>query len=184
MKILKVIGIVLFIIIAIPLIVALFVPKSYIVSVSETINQPQQVVYDYVRVLDNQKDYSVWVMADPELNPEIIGVDGTVGAIQRWNSKMKNVGQGEQEIAALTPDRMEVELRFIEPFEGTAKAANIFTALSDNETRLTSEFYSKDSYPMNLMSYFVGRKMIREAQTQNLKNIKKILEESYSNKEM
>ncbi len=174
MKILKKIIIAILIIIALPFIIALFVPKSYTVSVSETINQPRQVVYDYVRILDNQKNYSVWVMEDPDLVPEIIGTDGAVGAIQRWDSDI--VGAGEQEITALTEDRMDVDLRFKKPFEGNAKAANIFTPVSATQTKLTSEFYSKDSYPLNLMSYFFGRKMVEKSQTKNLQNIKRILE--------
>lgn len=178
MKTLKKIGIVILIIIALPFIIALFVPRSYTVSVSETINRPQQEVFDYVRILDNQKDYSVWVMADPNLNPEIIGTDGTVGAIQRWDSKMEGVGAGEQEITSLTPDRMDVDLRFKRPFEGNAKAANIFKALSETQTQITSEFYSNDPYPFNLMSYTFGRGMIRDAQTQNLQNLKRILEQA------
>lgn len=176
MKILKRIGIAILIIIAIPFIIAIFIPKSYTVSVSETINQPHQVVFDFVRMLDNQKYYSVWVMQDPNLNPEIIGTDGTVGAIQKWDSKDEHVGAGEQEITGLTPDRMDLDLRFFRPFESNAKAANIFKPVSGTQTIITSEFYSVDKYPFNLPSYLFGRKMIREAQVKNLQNIKKILE--------
>jgi hypothetical protein len=99
-----------------------------------------------------------------------------VGAIQKWNSKLDNVGEGEQEITSLTEDRMDVDLRFKRPFEGTAKAANIFKAVTDNQTLITSEFYSESAYPLNLPSYLFGRKMMKEAQTKNLLNIKKILE--------
>jgi len=176
MRTLKKIGIALLISIAIPFIVALFIPKKYTISVSETINQPKQTVYDYVRILNNQKNYSVWVMADPDLNPEIIGTDGTVGAIQRWNSAINDVGEGEQEITALTPDRMDIDLRFKRPFEGTAKAANMFRTISEKQTQLTSEFYNNSPYPFNLLSYLFGKKMIREAETKNLQNIKLILE--------
>jgi hypothetical protein len=176
MKILKRIGIIILIIIILPFIVALFVPRTYTVSVSETINQPQQIVYDYVRMLDNQRYYSIWVMQDTDLNPEIIGTDGAVGAVQKWNSKLDDVGEGEQEITSLTPDRMDIDLRFIRPFKGNSKAANLFKSVSDNQTQITSEFYSNDRYPLNLMSYFLGRKMIREAQIRNLQNLKNILE--------
>jgi hypothetical protein len=162
--------------IALPFIVALFVPKSYTVSVSETINVSKDSVYNYIRILNNQKNYSVWVMEDPNLVPEIIGTDGTVGAIQKWNSTNENVGEGEQEITALTVDRMDVDLRFKRPFEGTAKAANILKAVSENQTLVTGEFYSNDPYPFNLPSYLFGRKMIEEAEAKNLKNIKRILE--------
>jgi hypothetical protein len=41
---------------------------------------------------------------------------------------------------------------------------------------LTSEFYADDSYPFNLMGYFMGRKIIEETQIKNLNNIKTILE--------
>ncbi|MFN8206578.1 MAG: SRPBCC family protein [Bacteroidales bacterium] len=176
MRILKIAGITVLIIIAAVLLAAVFVPKSYTVSVSVNIAQPREVVFDYVRMLKHQVEYSVWVMADPDLQPEYAGTDGTVGAIQKWNSKMDDVGEGEQEITALSPDRMDLDLRFIRPFKGTAKAANIFTALTDSTSKLTSEFYSNSPYPMNLPSYVFGRKMMRESQTTNLQNIKRILE--------
>jgi len=176
MKILKKIIIGIATLIAIPLIVAIFVPKEYTVIVSETINKPRQEVFDYMRVLDNQKNYSVWVMEDPNLIPEIIGNDGTVGVIQKWNSQIENVGEGEQEITALSLEKMEVDLRFKRPFEGKAKAANIFKEISENKTEVITEFYGSAPYPINLPSYIFGRKMIAEAQKQNLKNLKNILE--------
>ncbi|MBK7225446.1 MAG: SRPBCC family protein [Saprospiraceae bacterium] len=180
MKILKKLLVGFIALIAVLLIIALFVPKQYTVSVSETINKPKQQVYDYVKTLRNQTQYSEWVKADPNLNPEIIGTDGTVGAIQRWDSKNDNigedVGQGEQEIKNMTEDRIDLELRFKRPFESKANAANIFKAISENSTLITSEFYAKDVYPFNLMSYTFGQSIIKKTQIQNLKNIKQILE--------
>lgn len=176
MRILKniLLGIVGFV--ALLLIVAIFVPIKYIVSVTETINRPQQEVFDYIKILDNQKEYSVWVLADPELKPEIIGQDGTIGAIQKWNSKIDDVGEGEQEITSLSPNRIDVDLRFKRPFEGKAKASNILKAITENQTEVTAEFYGDEAYPFNLMFYLFGRKMIADSERQNLQNIKKILE--------
>ncbi|MES2574776.1 MAG: SRPBCC family protein [Bacteroidota bacterium] len=176
MKVLKKILIVLGILIAIPLIAALFVPKKYTVSVSTTINKPGQVVYDYVRILKNQEQYSEWLKPDPNLHPTITGVDGTVGAKQIWDSKNDDVGAGEQTITNLSPERMDIDLKFLRPFEGHSKAANIFKAVTGNQTILTSEFYADEKYPLNLMSYLFGRPMIEETQSKNLKNIKEILE--------
>ena len=181
MKILQIIGIALVILIALPLIIALFIPRTYTVSVSETINQPKQVVFDYVRIFENQKDYNVWIMADPDLKPEITGTDGSVGAIQKWNSKNDDVGEGEQEITSLTTDRMDLDLRFKRPFKSDAKAANIFKEVTENQTIIASEFYSNSSYPMNLPSYIFGRSMMKKAQTKNLQNIKRILEQKQIN---
>ncbi len=178
MKIIKRILLTIVSIIVLLLVIAIFVPKHYTVSISETINQPKQVVFDYAKMLKNQEYYSEWVMADPNLHPEIVGTDGTVGAMQKWNSKDDNVGEGEQQITALTPDRIDVDIRFKRPFEGEAKAANIFKAVSENQALVTSEFYSNDKYPFNLMSYFFGRKMVEDVEVKNLKNLKIILEKN------
>ena len=164
------------ILIALPFVVAIFIPKSYTVSVSETINQPKPVVYDYVRMLDNQKEYSVWVLADPNLKPEIIGTDGTVGAVQKWNSKLEDVGEGEQKIVSLTADRIDVDLLFIRPFQSTAKAAMIVEEIGPNQTKITDEFYGTEEWPMNLPVYLFARKMIAKSMSENLTNIKNILE--------
>lgn len=176
MNTLKIIGIVVLVLIAIPLIVALFVPKKYTVEVTETINAPRQEVYDFIRTLRNQQQYSVWVMADPHLDPEIIGVDGQVGAIQRWNSTIKDVGEGEMEITALNTNRMDVDLRFMRPYKNEAKASYVFNEISPAQTELIAIFYSDSKYPMNLPAYFFGKKYIEDAQKENLKNVKNILE--------
>ncbi|MBK6825169.1 MAG: SRPBCC family protein [Saprospiraceae bacterium] len=126
MNIVKKIVVVIAFIIALPLVAALFVPKQYTVSVSETINKPKKEVYDYLVLLKNQEEYSEWVKADPNLHPTISGIDGTVGAKQSWNSRDDNVGEGEQTITALTEDRIDVDIKFIRPFKSHAKAANIF----------------------------------------------------------
>lgn len=164
--------------IAIPLLVALFVPNQYTVSVSIVINQPKSKVLSYIKILENQKQFSEWLKSDPNLNTTITGTDGTVGAKQKWNSKIDNVGEGEQTITALTEDRMDVDLKFIRPFAGDSKTAYILKSISPNETQLTNEFYSNSKYPFNLMSYFLGRPMIKKTQAQNMENVKIILEKN------
>jgi hypothetical protein len=71
---------------------------------------------------------------------------------------------------------MDMDLIFFKPYKGKSKASNLFKAISDSQTVLTSEFYADESYPMNLPSYIFGRPMIKEVTEKNLKNIKAILE--------
>lgn len=176
MKMLKKILIGIGVLIALPFLVALFIPRQYTVSVTETIDKPASEVYDYVRILKNQQQWSEWVKADPNLKPEIKGTDGSIGAIQHWDSKDDNVGEGEQEITALSPERMDLDLRFKRPFEGKSKAAYIFKATSPTQTQLTADFYADENYPLNLPSYLFGKPMIEKTQKKNLANIKAILE--------
>ncbi|WP_244270376.1 SRPBCC family protein [Christiangramia echinicola] len=120
MNILKKILIVLVVIIAIPLILALFVPKSYEVERNIIIDQPKQEVFNYVKYLKNQDNYSKWASMDPDMEKTYSGTDGTVGFVSAWNSENEEVGKGEQEIVKLEDgERIDFELRFYEPFEST-----------------------------------------------------------------
>ncbi|HEX2936648.1 MAG TPA: SRPBCC family protein [Bacteroidales bacterium] len=180
MKTLKKIGFIVLVIVVLPCIAALFIPKSYTISVSETINKPKDEVYNYMRMLNNQKNYNMWIMEDPELSLQVKGTDGSVGAIQQWNSKISNVGEGEQEITMLSPEKINLALRFKRPMEGTAYVTNSFKPIARNQTQVTAEFQTSSPYPMNLLSFVFGRKMIKETQTKNLQNLKRILETKQS----
>lgn len=175
MKTLKIIGLGIVGFIVLLLLVALFIPNDYNVSVSTTINKPRKVVFDYVKLVKNQEYYSVWVMQDPNVNMKYEGVDGTAGFKASWDSKDDNVGAGSQLITAISEERIDVDLHFERPMKGEAKASTLLKSISENETKVTSEFYGNSSYPMNLMN-FMGEKYITEAETQNLANLKKILE--------
>lgn len=175
MRILKFIVLGIVGIIALLLLIALFIPNDYTVSVSTTIDKPRKVVFDYVKLVKNQEDYSVWVMQDPNVNMKYEGVDGTTGFKASWDSKDDNVGAGSQQITAISEERIDVDLQFIRPMEGEAKASTILESVSENQTKITAEFYGHSSYPMNLMN-FMGEKYITEAENKNLANLKKILE--------
>jgi len=153
MKVLKYIGIGIVGLIALLLIIAMIVPKDFTISVSTTINKPQEVVFDYVKMIKNQEKYSVWVMKDPNVKIEYTGIDGTVGFKSSWESLDDNVGVGSQQIRKITEERIDVDLHFEKPMKGDNKAATIVEALSDNQTKLTSEFYVHSDYPVNLMSF-------------------------------
>lgn len=162
--------------VALFLIVAALTPRKYTVSVTETINKPKQEVYDYIKILKNQENYSVWVMEDPNSKLTYTGTDGTVGAGQAWDSQNENVGAGNMVISAMTDERIDIDLTFIRPFEGKAKSSNIVKAINENQTSLTTEFYGEDPFPMNFMGYWIGSGYIKDAETKNLANIKANLE--------
>lgn len=163
------------------LLLALVLPRHYSVTVSEIINRPKRQVYGYVSLLYNQVHYSEWLNADPGLFPEIIGTDGTVGAILKWESKnenpKKNVGMGEQEIKRLDEDDIEVELRLMKPMPATCKLLHTILAQEKNKTKYTCTFYAYAKFPVNLPSYIFGRSFISKKQQQTLQAIKHLIEE-------
>ena len=174
MKILKKILIVIAVIIAIPLIVALFVKKEYVVQSEITINKPSQEVFDFVKLLKNQEYYNKWVMADPNMKKDLKGTDGTVGFIYAWDGN-DQVGQGEQEIKNIQDGReINTELRFIRPMEGLANT-KMATIPEGGQTKVTWEMRGESKYPMNFMNLFIG-KMLGKDQMTSLNRLKEILE--------
>jgi hypothetical protein len=63
-----------------------------------SINKPKQEVFNYLRLLKNQDNFSHWASMDPAMQKNWRGVDGTVGFVSSWKSDKKEVGSGEQEI--------------------------------------------------------------------------------------
>lgn len=176
-KILKLVAIIVGSFVALILVAAFAVNNQYSVERSVVIDKPKQEVFDYVRSLRNQDNYSVWAALDPEMHQEFRGTDGTVGFISAWEGN-DEVGKGEQEIVRIIDgDRIDFELRFIEPFEGTADAYIITDSLSDNQTSVTWGFSSSMPRPMNLMLLFMDMEnLIGADYDTGLSNLKTILE--------
>ena len=178
MKILKRILIVVVIIIAVPLIAALFIKGDYAVVRETTISKPKQEVFSYIKEIKNQNNYSVWNMKDPKSKMEYTGTDGTVGFISSWDSEMKEVGKGEQEIKKIAEgERIDMELRFKKPFEATDYAYMTTEAIDSTHTKVSWGFTGKMPYPMNFMCLFMNMdKMLGPDLQSGLDNLKGILE--------
>ena len=162
--------------VAIPLIAALFMEKKYSLTAEVIINRAQQDVFHYIRIIGNQKHYNKWVMADPNAKINTTGTDGTVGFISAWESQVKNVGVGAQEITRIIDGQgYEAELRFEKPFKGISHAVNMTTALSPGQTKVSFTFHSSNPYPMNLLVPMI-KKMLLKDMNENCANLKRVLE--------
>lgn len=158
------------------LLLAYCLPRQYAVTVTTGIGRPQAAVFDYVRMLRHQLQYSEWYKTDRTVQPGFTGADGTVGAVMRWDSSNKDLGSGEQEIKHLAPDHIGIELRFIRPIAGTCQLHHRFTALSLTRTRYTCTFHAHARFPVNLPAFLIGRRFIRKAQQRTVDQVRNILE--------
>jgi len=115
---------------------------------------------------------------DPDMKKTYRGTDGTVGFVSAWESDNKDVGKGEQEIMKITEgERMDLELRFFEPFESTEPAYMITESVSENQTKVKWGFNGHMDYPMNITMLFMDfEKMIGDDLETGLKNLKSVLE--------
>lgn len=174
MKILKRIIIVLLIIIAIPLLVALFVSKEFHSEREIVIDKPSWEVFDYIKYVKNQDNYGVWQLSDPEAKFKEEGTDGTVGYKYSWDGK--KVGKGTQSITnVLHNEKLETELDF--GFGEPAQSYILTEEVSPDQTKVTWGISGKTPYPWNLMGLFYDMGKDFEG---GLENLKKILEEQKS----
>jgi hypothetical protein len=178
MKALKIVFFSILGLVAVVLITAIFLKSEYHVYRSITINKPKAEVFDYAKYLKNQNEYSVWATADPNMKKEFRGTDGQPGFVSAWDSEVDDVGKGEQEIIKITDgERIDYELRFIEPFESKDLAYMTFEVVGDSSTTVKWGFDGKMVYPMNLMLLFMDfDAMLGKDLQEGLNKLKTVLE--------
>jgi hypothetical protein len=146
-----ILGIVLLILVA-----GLLVSRDANYEKSVEINADINAVWHHVYKLSAMDKWSPWSSRDPNMKSTLTGTDGTIGARQSWESKVKNVGEGSQTIVKLEePTLLETKLEFIKPFKSIA-AAYVRLSQQGNKTNVTWGFRSKMPYPMNLMKLFMN----------------------------
>jgi hypothetical protein len=175
MKILKRIGLVILGLVVLVLIAALFISKEYNVEKEVIVNRANTDAFNYIKYAKNQDSYNKWIMADPNVNKEFKGTDGTVGFVYAWDGNNK-VGKGEQTIENIQEgQRVDFNLHFIKPFEGNANAWISTEAVSENQTKIKWGMHGKSPYPLNFMNLFIPATLGKDLES-SLEKLKTILE--------
>jgi Polyketide cyclase / dehydrase and lipid transport. len=154
MKVVKYLGIALVIFIVLVLVVAVFVPKTIQYEKTIAIKAPIDSVWKNVSTLAALDKWSPWNLYDANMKKESSGVDGTVGAIQSWESKV--IGTGSQTIATVQkPTLFETKLDFYKPHESHGRA--YIKLMTDGAgTSVTWGMTSNMPYPFNVMTLFMN----------------------------
>lgn len=164
--------------IGIVLVIGLFAPKKFKVERSIEISMPKDSVYEYLRHLKNQDQFSVWARKDPKMKKSYTGIDGTIGFISAWESKDENVGTGSMEIVKLTAgERVDMHLKFKVPFENEDDAYFETSSINEGKTRVIWGFEGNSPYPWNALAYIMNfDEMIGKDLDGGLQKLKSVLE--------
>ncbi len=164
------------IIVSIVSFLAFIAPRNYHVSRSIVIKKPKTEVYDYIKFLKNQDEWSPWNKKDPNLKKSFTGIDGTIGFVSAWEGN-KEVGSGEQEITNFVENElMQSQLRFLKPWKSQSDAYIRLQELND-ATKVTWGFSGDSKFPMNLFLLFMSMdKAVGKDFEEGLINLKAILE--------
>jgi len=163
--------------IALVMVVAIFTKKDYTIVREIKINKSDTDVYDYLRFLNNHKEFNAWFLKDPNMVETSQNTDGHVGYILKYEGN-KDLGAGEQELIGLIPTKkIEIELRFLKPFKSTSKTPFELERLSASQTNVKWTMQGQMKYPLNFVLLFLDMdKFLGKDVQQSLDNLKSQLE--------
>lgn len=159
------------------LLLALLAPKTYDVFRSIEIARPRGEVFEHLKYLKKQDEWSPWAKKDPNMKKSFTGTDGEVGCVSHWVGN-KDVGEGEQELTKIVPgERIEGELRFLKPWKSTSDCYLQLDDGSDGKTKVTWGFSGKNKFPMSIMMLFMSMdKMVGKDFEEGLASLKSQME--------
>jgi len=126
MKILKVLALIIGVLILILVLGGLFLPKTYSVSRSTTINAPDSVIYKNIADFNEFYKWNAWAKMDTAAKTTITGPVAEPNHLYHWEGE--KMGTGQMKILTVEPNKMvDIELKFIKPFESIADTRFVIT---------------------------------------------------------
>jgi len=168
---------ILLVILAVILVLNFIAPKQYEVNRKIVINRPVNEVYNYLRFIRNQDDWSPWKKKDPGMRQEQVGTDGEIGFTVKWFGN-KEVGEGEQELKHLIENEsILTELRFFKPWKSQSDGYFRMEKQDEGKTKLTWGFAGRNKFPFHIMMLLYNMdKAVGKDFDEGLTNLKELLE--------
>jgi len=168
---------ILAIVVLLVIILALAAPKAYTLSRSIIIDRPIEEVFQYLKLIKNQNEWSPWKKKDPNMTQEFVGEDGKVGFISKWIGN-NDVGEGEQEIMTIIENEsIETQLRFFKPWKSQSIGTLLVDKVEDVKTMVTWGFSGKNPIPFNIFMLFYNMdKTVGKDFEEGLNDLKQVLE--------
>ena len=135
---------------------SLITPVSYEVKRDIMVNRALGEVFQFLKLIKNQNEWSPWKQKDPNMQQSYEGTDGEVGFVSKWKGN-KQVGEGEQEITEIIENKsVKTELRFFKPWKSVSNGYLLVEEVSPNQTKVSWGFTGINPRPLNIMTLFMN----------------------------
>jgi len=160
------------------IILGVYLKNEYLIRREITIHKPKDEVFNYIKYLKNQNEYSYFNRKDLENIKSYSGTDGEVGFTYSWSSKINSIGTGTQTISKIIEgEEMCSTIQFTKPLPLKSLAIIKLTEINENQTKVTWTFSSIYKFPLNIIIYFVDlEKLIGTDIASSLVTLKENLE--------
>ena len=175
MRFLKTLLLAVLVILILIVVVGLFLPTSYTVERSITIDAPPEKVHEYVGDLKKWEEWMPWDEEDPTIVVTRGEKTKGVGASQSW------VGESGDGALTITKDSPDEGIEYDLVFEGgkyVCQSAVLYDEMDDGETKVTWIMNGDMETPV-IGGYFaiMMNSMVGEMFDRGLKNLKMRVEE-------
>jgi hypothetical protein len=150
----KKIGLVAMTLLAALLLFAATRPDSFSVERRTVVQAPAHKVQPLIADFHRWAEWSPWEKLDPAMKRTFGGTPSGVGATYAWQGN-KDVGSGRMEVKGAGPDKVSIQLDFIEPFEGH-NTAEFILAPKDGGTEVRWVMFGPAPFVTKLMGVFVS----------------------------
>lgn len=176
MKLLKILLYIALSLTALVCVLGLFAKHDYHIERSIEIDAPHAVVMEQVQLFKNFAKWSPWNSLDPNMKETFEGTDGQPGAVYKWEGN-NDVGIGQQTIKMASADRVDIEVKFKEPWETTVPS---FFKLepAGNNIKVSWAIDLHIGFPWNGMAMFTDVNTgVGKDYERGLNNLKKVCED-------
>lgn len=149
MKILKILGIIIAVVLLIALVPPAFMGKDFHVERSIVIAKQPVEVYNYVADYGKRQSWDPWLELEPAAEVTVTGEAGSAGATYAWNGA--EIGAGKMTTMQMEPGKsIKSKLEFIEPFQNECDVFWNFEP-AEGGTKVTWGFDGQMGWPLNWM---------------------------------
>jgi hypothetical protein len=151
-KIFKIIGIAIVVLIVGVLAFATTKPDNFRVQRSTSIKAPPEKISAVLSDFHRWDAWSPWEKMDPAMKRSYSGAEKGKGAVYAWAGNSE-VGQGSMEVTEAGPARVALNLDFVKPFEGHNKV--VFTLQPKGDaTEVTWDMQGPSPYITKVIQVF------------------------------
>ncbi len=151
---LKKIGLVLAAVVVAVLLFAATRPDSFSVERRVTIQAPPEKIVPLLSDFRRWGEWSPWEKLDPAMQRSFGGPASGVGATYGWQGN-KDVGKGRMEVKSVSPQKVGIQLDFLEPFEAH-NMADFLLAPKDGGTEVRWVMSGPATFITKLMGVFTS----------------------------
>ena len=161
--------------VALILLVAAMMPKSYLIEKTMIIKANPSRVMDKVGDLNSYSEWNPWQKMEPTAKATITGTPKTPGHKYAWEGT--KIGVGSLTLNSMDAKHIHFLLEFLKPWKSNAKDNWLFEAWGDgNETKVTWQNSGELPWPMaRLMSPMINKNLNHQFEV-GLGNLKKLCE--------